>query len=270
MVESRWAPLFDPYILINTIVCLSYVPVRLSFDEGSQLFKSDPMGITREMQIAGVMVLGSWVKYRRANSWQEFAPSIFMYSKVVIFLCCMVANKTYAAWYAVIFLVLFFALHESEDKSPNNVVALNTANFYEVEGDMDAIWLVEFYTTWAKHCIPFTKIFNRLSNKYGSDKIKFAKVDIGRFKSLATKFNISLNVFNNNELPTIILFHKGKPVPNQRLPVVKKDGSLNERFVLLTEENVEKYFGLAWRTAEHKKQSRSGNNKKAKRKKVRS
>mmetsp|Transcript_4569 Transcript_4569/g.9152 ORF Transcript_4569/g.9152 Transcript_4569/m.9152 type:complete len:174 (-) Transcript_4569:333-854(-) len=144
---------------------------------------------------------------------------------------------------------MFFMVHQREDTGPSKVTPLNTGNFSTVEEDRDAVWIVEFYTTWAKNCIPFSATFNRLSNKYGSDKIKFGKVDIGRFRTLATRYHINTSAVSNNELPTLILFEKGEPAPNQRLPVMKPDGSLHEQYVLLSEENLVKFFKLEDRKA---------------------
>jgi len=234
---------WDPYIIINLLVCLSYLYVRFHFDEDSMLFKNDMMGFTKEMQVGGSCLVALYVKYWKSNSLAEFFPTFFMYSKVAILICTAVQSKTICAWYAVTFLVLFFVLHQGEDKTPNKVVHLNTGNFGSVEDDRESTWLVQFYTTWA-NAAGFSSTFNALSNKYGSKRLKFGKVDIGRFRTLAKKFNISLSAVMNNELPTLILFEKGNEVKNQRLPVKGKDGKLKENYVILTKENLIKYFKL--------------------------
>eukprot|EP00466_Bigelowiella_natans_P004718 jgi/Bigna1/88032/estExt_fgenesh1_pg.C_270109 len=186
---------WDPYIIINLLVCLSYLYVRFHFDEDSMLFKNDMMGFTKEMQVGGSCLVALYVKYWKSNSLAEFFPTFFMYSKVAILICTAVQSKTICAWYA------------GEDKTPNKVVHLNTGNFGSVEDDRESTWLVQFYTTWA-NAAGFSSTFNALSNKYGSKRLKFGKVDIGRFRTLAKKFNISLSAVMNNELPTLILFEK--------------------------------------------------------------
>mmetsp|Transcript_24326 Transcript_24326/g.36497 ORF Transcript_24326/g.36497 Transcript_24326/m.36497 type:complete len:273 (-) Transcript_24326:242-1060(-) len=268
---GAYSYLWDPYIVLNSILVLSYVPLRTYFSESSQLFKVDPMGITREMQIFGVLAMAGFVKYRRSSSLAEFFSSIFMYAKTAILICTYVEDYRITLWYGLAILVLFFTLHQKEDKSSCEVTDLNTGNFSVVEEDSEEAWLVEFYTTWAANCLPFTYTFNDLSRRYGKGKLKFGKVDIGRFTSLAKKFKISTEAVRNNELPTLILFEKGKPVPFMRLPRKTPDGELDENFVLLTKANIINFFRLDERLSNEKKEAKaakkrasSGNNKKKK------
>jgi len=198
----------DPYIIVNSLAILSYLVVRANFDEDSQIFKLDPFGFTREMQVFGMVVLSLYVKYRKSNSVAEFFPAFFLHLKTSILICTFIQSGTIAAWYALVFAVLFFVLQQKEDTSPNMVFPLNTGNFGDVENDTDGIWVVQFYTLWAKNCIPFSVTFNDLSNRYTTKNLKFGKVDVGRFQTLAMRYNISLKLIGNNELPTLILFEK--------------------------------------------------------------
>jgi len=246
-------------VLIHTVVICSYAAVRMNAPEKSQLFMKDPLGFTRvsdqvsyhqtlrfcqEMQVLAMLVVSLYTKWRRSNSIPEFLPMLFMHCKIGILICTWVSDYRFTGWYALAFFVMFFVLHQREDTGPSKVVSLSMGEFQTVTEDCDAVWLVEFYTTWAKNCIPFSATWNRLSIQYGSDKIKFAKVDVGRFQSLAKIYKINTSAYGNHELPTLILFEKGEPAPNQRLPVIKPDGSVNEQYVLLTEDNLKKFFKL--------------------------
>jgi len=104
MGVPSWA--LDPYVLLNSAVCLSYAIVRFYISENSQLFKADPMGFTREMQVLVMLAVSSYTKYRRSNSIPEFLPTLYLHCKIGILVCSYVADGRLAGWYAVIFLGL--------------------------------------------------------------------------------------------------------------------------------------------------------------------
>ncbi len=59
-------------------------------------------------------------------------------------------------------------------------------------------------------------------HRYTTDKLKFGKFDVGRWPFVGEEHKISSSA-RANQLPTLILFDKGKEVA--RIPHVFKDGS---------------------------------------------
>lgn len=213
----------------------------------------------------GSVALFLWAKYRRSSSLGEWLPDCFFALKIAVFVCTVIESGYVAAYYTVAYLALFLTVAQGEDRTPNKVIQLNTGNFSQtvLDKDSNTEWLVEFYATWAPSCAPFTETYNKLSNTYTTDTFKFAKIDVGRYQSVAKQFDVSTSPLNNRELPTLILFRRGEPVSNQRMPVKTKDGRLHERYVLFTESNVKAFFKLENKLANQRKRRRRKDAKQA-------
>jgi len=64
--------------------------------------------------------------------------------------------------------------------------------------------LVDFFATWCGPCRMLAPVLEQVANTYAG-RAKILKVDVDESPELATKFGI-------NAVPTLILFHQGKPV----------------------------------------------------------
>ena len=79
-------------------------------------------------------------------------------------------------------------------------------NFSElINGDQPV--LVDFYATWCGPCQMMQPILQETASKVG-DKAKILKIDVDKNPLAASKFQV-------RGVPTLILFHKGKPVWRQ-------------------------------------------------------
>lgn len=91
----------------------------------------------------------------------------------------------------------------------------------EHTNESDPCWLVTFFAPWAPQCLYLEPIIAELSLKYSMDSLRFGKIDVSKWPSIAKKYNISLTGISN-QLPTIIMFEKGKEIG--RIPHVYSDG----------------------------------------------
>jgi len=64
--------------------------------------------------------------------------------------------------------------------------------------------LVDFWATWCGPCQMVAPIIDELARDYNG-KAKIAKVDVDQAPHLAAKFGVQ-------NIPTVLVFHKGQPV----------------------------------------------------------
>jgi thioredoxin-like negative regulator of GroEL len=72
------------------------------------------------------------------------------------------------------------------------VIELTSTNFATTVNDGN-VWLIEFYTSWCKHCQNFKTSYNNIAVTFHSspqEKIRVAKVDCNVEKALATRFGV--------------------------------------------------------------------------------
>jgi protein disulfide-isomerase A6 len=87
-----------------------------------------------------------------------------------------------------------------------DVIVLTDANFNEVLGKSDDLWIVEFYAPWCGHCKNLEPQWNKAASDL-KDNVKVAKVDATTSPSLAQRFGV-------NSYPQIKLFPSGPKSDN--------------------------------------------------------
>ena len=93
------------------------------------------------------------------------------------------------------------------------------------DDDEGVAWVVMFYADWSSACSHMDPMFAELSNTYSTSKLKFAKLDLGRWPETAKLFSINLDAFgSSSQVPTVILFEK-RGEERGRLPRLYDDGS---------------------------------------------
>jgi len=91
----------------------------------------------------------------------------------------------------------------SDDK---DVVVLTDANFNEIVGTSEDLWIVEFYAPWCGHCKNLEPQWNKAASDLKGE-VKLAKVDATQNPSLAGRFSV-------NSYPQIKLFPSGPKSDN--------------------------------------------------------
>ena len=67
--------------------------------------------------------------------------------------------------------------------------------------------LVDFYATWCGPCKTMAPILEQVATQHGG-KVRIIKIDVDRNAAVAQQFRVQ-------SIPTLILFHQGKPVWRQ-------------------------------------------------------
>ena len=98
------------------------------------------------------------------------------------------------------------------------------AELVEDRTDGDVTWLVEFFAPWAPQCLYLEPVIAELSLKYSFEHLRFGKLDVSRWPAMAKKYKISVRGENGNQLPSLIIFEKGKETG--RIPHVYSDGKV--------------------------------------------
>jgi len=221
------ARFFDRYYIINVMVILSYGLLRCVKAAPSLQKPDDYLGLTKELEIIGMLCIGVLAKLKRTATLDEFVGRCILFGKTAVAILLWYIDKRIMAWYMIVYFVLFLTLKPPEYDGPADVVHLNPESLkrkvIDGEGDEDA-WLVYCYADWCDNCNYFQPMFADLSMRYGTDKLSFGKIDVGRYEETANQFTINTTAHSTLQLPTMILFRKG--VEYTRLPQFKSDGQV--------------------------------------------
>lgn len=248
-VRLPWSRLLRPYYVANLAAVLSYWVVREYIDT-APLKREDLFGFEREIQIWVLLAVSLGVQYQKSATLDEWVGKAFLWAKVAIFALLFTCDRALACWYLVAYAVLYVAVPQPEYRGATLVTTMSGGEFEDVvEGNAEphTVWVVEFYTSWAESCRHFSLVYAQLSLRYGTDRLRFCKVDVGRASLIAERYNISLSPVGNRELPTVMLFEHGRPVPSARVP--PKDAAGTVTPVIMYERNLATFFRLEHRAA---------------------
>lgn len=81
---------------------------------------------------------------------------------------------------------------------------LTDQNFEQTVQTADKAVLIDFWAQWCMPCLILSPILEKLAEEY-NDKLILAKVNLDEAPLTAQKFNIE-------QIPTVVLFKKGKPI----------------------------------------------------------
>ena len=86
----------------------------------------------------------------------------------------------------------------------SNTVVMTDSNFQELISKSDTL-VVDCWATWCAPCRKSTPVFEDMSNKIGTEKLIFAKLDTQNNQDAAGAFKIM-------SLPTFLVFKDGQLV----------------------------------------------------------
>ncbi|KAI5074543.1 hypothetical protein GOP47_0010504 [Adiantum capillus-veneris] len=158
-------------------------------------------------------------RWRKCQSYEALVGDGLLYAKGVLMLLATLLDRRLAAWYLLLFTVIFLLCQQPPFKGLGNVIQMTPLQLenYLSEGTATRCWLIEFRAVWSPQCIRASRVFVNLSARYSTEDLYFGSVDIGRFPKASEAYGISLGV-NIGELPTYILFQNGHEVV--RLPPI--------------------------------------------------
>jgi thioredoxin 1 len=85
-----------------------------------------------------------------------------------------------------------------------NLFEVNEKNWREEVLESDIPVIVDFWAEWCPPCRMIAPVFEELSKEY-KGKLKFAKLDTDKNQTIAVKYGVM-------SIPTLSIFHKGRPV----------------------------------------------------------
>ncbi|CAB3369563.1 Hypothetical predicted protein [Cloeon dipterum] len=234
-----------PYYWVNLILTFSYmigkkiVPIcdRL-FPDKVECGELD----MRESEIMFFLLIVVVVRARKTGSMSmvSYLSSSFIYTKGANLILWFYADTKLGIGYGVLFILVGLIFPEPVYKGPENVTYFRGNDMEEeIKREKKIVWVVTFYTAWNPSCVNFAPIFAEISNQYGLENLRFAKVDVGRFPEVARRFRIDDSSLSR-QLPTVLLFKDGKE--HIRRPDIDATNKLHKFY--FSEDNVKAAFDL--------------------------
>ncbi|KAH8418373.1 hypothetical protein KR222_004512 [Zaprionus bogoriensis] len=240
--------LAKPYYWLNILLAVSYLIAKKTNAICTRIFpqaaKDEVCDMdSREVEILFFLLIVVMIRSRKTGSVTmiNYLSSSFLYTKVANMILWSYADFRYGLGFLLLCVLVGMIFPEPSYKGPEHITYFRNAQVFEEElaRDKRISWLICFYTVWNPSCVNFAPIFAELSAEYGTELLRFGKIDIGRFPDVAAKYRISDSSFSR-QLPTVILFQQGKEVDRQ--PRVNANGKLQKFF--FSTDNVRASFGL--------------------------
>ncbi|CAH8492464.1 unnamed protein product [Heterobilharzia americana] len=201
--------LLHPYFIINMLLSILFFTTKTIPVFCTWMYSDCHINL-QEYEL--LIFLGSFVALRnkRQFSIPDYLAHFYMFAKLVSLLMFWKQNVVYAILYGVLWLIQACFLQQPVYNGPDRVLYLRDTTFEQevIHGNPKVTWLIAFYTVWSPACIKLQPIFAELSEEFGSDLMKFGKIDVIRYPDIGVKYNIDTSGWSK-QLPTLILFRQG-------------------------------------------------------------
>lgn len=228
MGRSSFTRFIHGYYLCNALIICSYYVAREYFISRGDFSHSKFAGMkelfTMERQSLSLLGVALALKFYKRQSLDGYLTDLFFFCKSVLAMLSWYMDYRWSIMYVFVYLCAAIAFPQPFYKGDMRIKELNPETLEEiVQGDQDAsvTWLIELYAPWSPQCLYLEPVIAEISNRYSSNALKFGKVDVSRWPSIAKKYRINLNGFQD-QLPTILRFRKGKE--DGRIPQISEDG----------------------------------------------
>ncbi|XP_075258197.1 thioredoxin-related transmembrane protein 2-like [Convolutriloba macropyga] len=228
------------YYVGNTLFCTLYIVIKLVTPLCQVALKphaSAPKNPGPLDNVCGTLSMEEYqifmflgvvicVKTRKAASWQDFASTCFLFTKVANAGLFYFQNGYACVFYMVATLAMFFLFPEPVYKGPENITYFTSQTMEEAlenAKNKKTSWLIEFYANSSQPCIKMSPHFSEVSHSYSLKNLNFGKIDVYRYPNVAEKYNIS-NGLLRSDLPTMIFFQNGEPLA--RRPAKTSKGTI--------------------------------------------
>jgi len=213
------------YYVLNALVIASYVPLRC-FVDSPALHVNDPLlGVPREAEIVLLLGVILFRKYSKAVTADAFVSTCFLFGKTGVAVLLYLLNWRLMCWYLILYAALFFGVKRPRYAGPSNVTTFNAATFEsEVEKGSGAVtWLVALDAAWSDACLNFEATFADVSLRYGTNALRFGRVDVDQWPELAARLRVDCSA-RSWQLPTFVLFERRNEA--KRLPPFDANGEV--------------------------------------------
>lgn len=239
-------PFFSAYYILNILACSSYVVLKAVHPICEWFFKEEERcelswADSETLIFVGIVLMIKNSKWKRDVNKDYFGMAMAFFKAVNLVLFFRADLRLFTV-YLVVCLVLFIAVPEPLYSGPDHIQIFNgTSLEEELRQNPDVTLLMEFYTVWSPPCKKLAGIFAEISLDYNNRYLKFGKIDLGRYPTVAQKFNIDDSV-TSRQLPTLILFKNGKEVTRRPTKSSGRDGKVVPFY--FTKKNIIDAFDL--------------------------
>ncbi|EFJ43081.1 hypothetical protein VOLCADRAFT_96764 [Volvox carteri f. nagariensis] len=222
--------LTSPYYMLNIMLTSLYVVFREYYrhkpiQQGILFFGEITDYDSWERYVA--FLCGSYGAFRfvKARSRLQGLTALLDFAQLFVAIMAMVCSPILLA-YLVLAYGLIYLLIPQPMYPLNEVMDLLTPErlMEDVKrSGTDVTWVVLYYAPWHPACRHMAPDVADLARRYGTDKLKFACLDLGEYSKTAEKLGIELSPVSQ-QLPALVLYEKGEEVV--RIPQKKTSGSL--------------------------------------------
>jgi len=238
-----------PHYILNFMSCFCYMLTRIHSSTCRVLYQvpsSEECVVEfRDLEILCFLAVIIAVKSRKQKGSvhiNQTISTIFLFGKLANTMLFFRQDWRWGLLYSSIVLILLFVFPEPTYNGPDAVTYFRgQALDEELHNNPHTTWLVEFYAPWSPPCSRFAEPFAELSLAYGSDALKFGKINASAYEVVAQKYKVDTAVTSKN-LPTVILFENGKE--KMRRPVLPASAKSKIQPYAWKKENIVQDFNL--------------------------
>jgi hypothetical protein len=199
-------------------------------------------GFTREVELCIIGAVYAVNKHRKIQTLDESVNKTILYLKMLILAILYNYDRRIMVWFVVLFGVLQLCFKQPRYDGPNKIQILSSATFKNLvlNGKPQLSWVIFVTSEWATNAKYYYPTFAELSLRFGTQRLRFASIDIGVWPELAEELSIDTSGMSF-QIPSVILYEGRKEV--SRLPPINTKGEVTTK-VALDKAGVIKYFEL--------------------------
>ncbi|KAG2440463.1 hypothetical protein HYH02_010345 [Chlamydomonas schloesseri] len=161
----------------------------------------------------------------KARSRQAGIAALVDYAQIFVAVMALVCSPFLLAYYVIAYGLIYLLfpqpmlpLHERLEKLTPEMVLDDVR-----QPGCDTTWIIYHYAPYHRECRLVAPVVADLAARYGTDRLKFAALDVGEFTKTAQRLGLDLSAVSTS-LPALILYEKGEEVA--RLPYRRGSGGL--------------------------------------------
>lgn len=217
------------YYVCNGLLLLTYAILRVQRLRANELGMRDIFGVSREAQIYFCVSMLLFVRVLSAPTADAYLSTAFMFCRCGVLLCLWYMDQRLCAIFFSLWIVLYIVCPQPRFQYPKSITALNHASFEEritknKHKSMHVVWV---HATWSSRCTQLAPVYATLASRFAHVRIRFSKVDVGRWPGAAKKMDICVSAASH-ALPCAIVYRRGVEIA--RFPKSDQNGRIDKRW----------------------------------------
>ncbi|GLC45752.1 hypothetical protein PLESTB_000502200 [Pleodorina starrii] len=222
--------LTSPYYFLNIMLTSLYVVFREYYRhkpiQQGMLFFGEVRDYESWERYVGFLC-GCYGAFRfiKARSRMAGLTSLLDFAQLFVGIMAMVCSPILLAYLVLAYALIYLLIPQPMYPLADVMEPLTPEHLAEDvrKPGTDVTWVVYYYAPWHPACRHMAPELADLARRYGgTDKLKFAMLDVGEYSKAATRLGIELSPVSQ-QLPTMALYEKGEEVA--RLPAKKAGGA---------------------------------------------